>query len=175
MKKFICSTVLGLAALIALSAPSQAAVIRFIVPLDFSQEVINSAGQPGGTGTATLFIDDVTNSVSGSATFSGVTQPLSGFHIHSGIAGAIGGVVVNLQPILSGGTVTDADLANVLANPAGHYVNAHNVDAPNGAVRGQMNAAQAVVVPEAGTLPLAASALAVLGSVGVVARRRKAA
>ena len=172
MKRFAPFAALCAAALVC--APAQAALIRFTVPLEAGQEVLPATGQPGGAGVATLFIDNIANTVFGSVSFNtSVTTPLSGFHIHEAVAGVNGGIVVRLESILLGETVTDVDLARIVANPSGFYVNAHNTPHPNGAVRGQMNASQAVIVPEAGTLSLVLGAASVLGA--VVVRRRKAA
>ncbi|MBC8143780.1 MAG: CHRD domain-containing protein [Armatimonadetes bacterium] len=170
MKKLVLFIALGIATLASSSA--QAAIIRFIVPMDATQEV-GMAGETGGAGTATLFINDATNTVTGSlVTNANVTTPLTLFHIHQGATGVNGGVVVDLFAILSGGSVTDPDLANVLANPANFYTNAHNNASPGGTIRGQMNPSQAVVVPEAGSLALLVPALGVIGT--FVVRRKTA-
>ncbi len=175
MKKLVLFVAFGIAALASSSA--QAAVIRFIVPMDALQEVngsgVGNQGEPGGVGSATLFINDVTNTVTGSFTpGANVTTPITGFHIHQAVVGLNGGIVVDMVPLLTGGSVTDADLASVLATPANFYVNAHNAARPGGTVRGQMNAAQAVTVPEAGTSLLIGAA----GMLGLVmVRRRKTA
>ena len=68
-------------------------------------------------------------------------------HIHTGKKGVAGDVLVALiaAPTTkkrSTGCVTveniSAVLAQIRANPRGFYVNVHNADYPNGAVRGQL-------------------------------------
>lgn len=73
-------------------------------------------------------------------------------HIHPGVAGATGGIIVNTGLVpgevsLSGGSGTivknnvglSVDVANqIIANPAGFYFNVHSQLNPPGAVRGQL-------------------------------------
>ena len=71
-------------------------------------------------------------------------------HIHRGIAGVNGGIVVDLfdGPATNRRLFTQfdtgtlrppfADPAEICANPAGFYVNYHTTDFPGGAVRGQL-------------------------------------
>ena len=65
-------------------------------------------------------------------------------HIHTGAAGAAGGVVVDFAPTFTGGVATGsvttsaATAAAILANPQGHYFNVHNAEFTAGAVRGQL-------------------------------------
>lgn len=65
-------------------------------------------------------------------------------HIHRGASGVSGPVVVGLTGTFSGGgligevTVDQALINEILANPAGFYVNVHNADFPGGAIRGQL-------------------------------------
>ena len=66
-------------------------------------------------------------------------------HIHTGAAGVAGGVVVPLDVnTLTNGTATiTQELANQInANPSGFYVNVHNAEFPNGAIRGQLARAE---------------------------------
>jgi len=66
-------------------------------------------------------------------------------HIHTGAAGVAGGVVVPLDVnTLTNGTADiTQDLANQInANPSGFYVNVHNAEFPNGAIRGQLTRAE---------------------------------
>lgn len=72
-------------------------------------------------------------------------------HIHEGVAGANGGVVINSglaagQLTLTGGGATFSNTATadaalitrIMANPAGFYVNFHSTAHPAGVIRGQL-------------------------------------
>jgi hypothetical protein len=151
------------AAALALLLPlqAQATIFQFTVPLLGSNEVAPNVGDPDGTGTAILTIDDSTApfpTISWSITVENILLPPSAAHIHMGAAGTNGPVRVDFSAQLIGGPIQDADLVGVLADPAGWYVNVHNTDHPGGAVRGQ--------VPEPTTALLRAGGLLLL------ARRR---
>lgn len=78
----------------------------------------------------------------------------SAAHIHRGAAGVAGPVVANLGAPADGNAadcLTEGEtgkfpgdppgiVAEILANPAGFYVNVHNAEYPGGAVRGQLGA-----------------------------------
>jgi hypothetical protein len=69
-------------------------------------------------------------------------------HIHQGAKGASGPVVVDLMPAFNPGEAayasqtcveTTADIAaQLIADPAGYYVNIHTAEHPDGAMRGQL-------------------------------------
>lgn len=141
---------------------SRADIHTYMFDLDGSQEV--GAGDPDGFGTALIMIDDVNLTIDWDITVSNIELPLTGAHIHAGAAGANGGVIVNFGGQLSGSGLADPDLAAVLANPTGHYVNLHNSEFGSGAIRGQFTEA----IPEPGTFGLLALAGCALGL-----RRRK--
>ena len=69
---------------------------------------------------------------------------VTGAHIHTGAAGVNGSVAVPLDPTkigVSGKTCVPVDakvLADIAANPAIYYFNAHTAKYPGGAVRGQL-------------------------------------
>ncbi len=82
-------------------------------------------------------------------------EPGMAAHIHKGAAGENGPVVANLArpfdgdaadcltegEILPNGAAafpTGEKVADILANPAGYYVNVHNPEYPGGAIRGQL-------------------------------------
>jgi hypothetical protein len=101
-------------------------------------------GDPNGTGTATIRLNQGRGKVCFVLTVSNITLPATGAHIHVGTAGTSGDVVVPLTPPdatgMSGGCV-DASKATIRAirkNPANYYVNVHTSDFPAGAIRGQL-------------------------------------
>jgi hypothetical protein len=134
-------TVAALVALVmTLVGPAQAAPRRpdFVVPLSGANEV--GGGDPDGSGVARVDF-----SSSGEVCFdirvSAVDDVILA-HIHSGVAGTNGPVVVDFDFPTNGfdGCVT-ADpnvLRAIRRNPAAYYVNVHSVEFPGGAVRGQL-------------------------------------
>ena len=64
-------------------------------------------------------------------------------HIHAGASGQTGEVKVTFDPPASGkskGCVSAASdlIKDIVQNPTNYYVNVHNAEFPNGAVRGQL-------------------------------------
>lgn len=152
----IISIVLGLATGV------NAVPTRFLVPMDGLQE-IPGPGDPDGTGTAFLAIDPDILTIDWDITVSNIDFPLTGAHIHEAPAGVEGPIVVDFSSQLTGTGLMDADLAAVLANPTGYYVNVHNEFFRAGAIRGQLGAP--IPVPSA-------LGLAVVGLVSLRLRRR---
>ena len=118
------------------------------------------AGDPDGSGTATITIDTATREVCWDITVTGIL-PSTASHIHVGAAGVSGDVVVPLDTNGFDGTTTgcftvDAatDLAAILANPAGYYVNIHTADFPAGALRGQLATVPNTALPRPSGSPL---------------------
>ncbi|WP_119460506.1 CHRD domain-containing protein [Rhodospirillaceae bacterium SYSU D60014] len=151
------------------SVPGQAALITLETTLDGFQEV-DPEGNPAqgdldGFGTAVLVIDDADLTIDWDLTFGNIVLPLIGAHIHQAPAGVVGPIVVDFMAQPSGSNLSDPDLANVLANPTGFYVNLHNDPFPAGAIRGQLpQPPQVIPEPAAvGLLGVAMVALAMLG------------
>ena len=170
MKRF--ALVLVLVALVAPAAYAQ----NFFANLSGANEV--PPADPDGTGTA--FISIVGTTVNYSITANLIDAPTAQ-HIHSGVAGVNGPIVVNLPGVwvgsgqgpwtLNGSTTTDAGTAaSIIANPAAFYVNVHNGTFPGGAVRGQL-AATTADIPTASTLALFALG-AMLAVAGLFVMRR---
>ncbi|HEY8180555.1 MAG TPA: CHRD domain-containing protein, partial [Candidatus Limnocylindria bacterium] len=112
--------------------------------IGFSADLANGgAGDADGTGTAAITIDPDTGQVCWDLTVQGI-QPVTASHIHVGAEGESGDVVVPLDVDGFDGSssdcvdASDADLAAIVANPAGYYVNIHTADFPAGAIRGQL-------------------------------------
>lgn len=153
---------LALAAVLAFSPAAFAATLTFVVPLDGQQEVdaggTPGQGDPDGAGTATLMIDDATNTISWNISVQNL-DPVIAAHIHVGSAGTNGAPVVDFSGELTGSGLVDADLAAVLANPTGYYVNVHTTTFEAGAIRGQLGQP----VPEPVSLALLVASAAALG------------
>jgi hypothetical protein len=151
-----------LAALLGLSLPAGAAVLQFTAILNGQNETNGSGtfglGDLDGSGVATLLIDDVANTIDWNIVANDIVMPLTGAHIHQGDSGVNGSVVVNFNSALAGSGLFDADLAAVIANPGGFYVNLHNADFPAGAIRGQIAA-----IPEPAAAGLMLAGLALVG------------
>jgi hypothetical protein len=100
-------------------------------------------GDPDGSGLAHVDIFADESRVCWFMEVSGIATATAA-HIHRGAAGTAGDVVVTLEPPADGssdGCVEDvpADVIEAILNdPSGHYVNVHNADFPDGALRGQL-------------------------------------
>jgi hypothetical protein len=136
----------------AAGAGSNAARDRFVNDLSGQNE--NPPTDLDGRGIARIEIDSTTNEVCWRVRIDSTGTPNRG-HIHVGAAGINGGIVVPLFEIAANAAdplhdkletgraegcviATAAVVAQILANPAGYYVNLHNARFPGGAVRCQL-------------------------------------
>ncbi len=150
MKKALIMT------LALLCLPLLASAQSFTTTLSGSAEV-PGPGDADGVGIAVVSIDGTM--IDYTLLVQNIGTPTAA-HIHTGAAGTSGDVVVNLNPSFNGGNATgtvSADPAvidQILANPAGFYVNVHNAEFPNGAIRGQLGPAgsTALYVPIVGNV-----------------------
>jgi len=101
-------------------------------------------GDPDGSGTATIRLQLERGEVCFDLTVSNI-GPATAAHIHEGADGVAGPVVVPLDPAPTGGSssgcISDVDAAllqNIAQNPEQYYVNVHNEEFPDGAIRGQL-------------------------------------
>jgi len=107
------------------------------------------AGDPAGSGSIDLELNDVTGEVCYNLTTAGLSSAITAGHIHIGNATMNGAVLVNLAITGNGAgcvTATPADVAAILADEAGHYVNIHTTAHPSGAIRGQVAATTATMI-----------------------------
>lgn len=130
----------------------------FFAPLNGGNECDNSVppncrrGDLDGFGGAVIIIA-LPNTVCWGITVDNLTSPPSPMnlaHIHSGVSGLNGPIVVTLSPPVapsagnpgaSSGCTSGVPVATINAirlNPTGFYVNVHNAAFPPGAVRGQL-------------------------------------
>ena len=105
--------------------------------------VVPGPGDTDGSGTATVHVDDDANKVCYKLQVSGITTPTAA-HIHKGLTGTSGPPVVPLATPNGGSSNGCVAVAHDLAkdmddHPKNYYVNVHNDEFPNGALRGQLS------------------------------------
>lgn len=148
--------------ILATAANAWGASATYLVNLNGANEVAPTVGDPNGTATGTISLDDVTGNISYAITYANL-ETLADFHIHgpNGPAGTnqpvwIGfGIATDVPGTLTRTvTLAAADLpkiTQVLANPTNFYLNIHTTPThPGGAVRGQLG----VPIPEPSTIGL---------------------
>ena len=100
-------------------------------------------GDPDGSGTAKLRLNQGQGTICFEITVSNIITPTAA-HIHLGITGISGPVVVSLSApvngVAIGCTTASKDLIKAIRqSPADYYVNVHTSDYPAGALRGQLS------------------------------------
>ena len=99
-------------------------------------------GDPDGTGTAKITADATTNQICYDLTAQAIARPTAA-HLHEGALGVAGPVRVTFDAPTNGRSQACVGVerrlaAAVIADPANFYVNVHNADYPDGAIRGQL-------------------------------------
>ncbi len=113
-------------------------------PIAMTGDTESPAGDPVGTGTATIRLRAGQGQVCFTFDVQNITLPSVGAHIHRGAAGTSGPIVVGLVAPGAAGTsggcvaASRANVAAILAGPAGYYANVHTTDFQAGAIRGQL-------------------------------------
>jgi CHRD domain len=121
-----------------------AADTPYLAKLSGANEV--PPADPDGTGAAAITIHTVSpteTQLCWDLSYSAIAAPTAA-HIHRGAAGASGPPIVTfaLPGATSGNGCIDVDAvlaAEIIATPAGFYVNIHTAEHPNGAIRGQLS------------------------------------
>jgi CHRD domain len=146
-------TVLGtaaMAALLWLGAP--AAAVAQPVSLTANLTGGNEVPPNGSVNTGGTFVtvNTATGEIAWNTTSSIPIGLVAAHHIHSGVAGVNGPVLVNFNGQYTGTvTVPLATAASIAANPSAFYVNLHTTAFPGGELRGQL-----AVLAAAGTVPV---------------------
>lgn len=99
-------------------------------------------GDPDGTGTASITLNHGQGEVCYELTVDKIATA-NAAHIHSGAVDKAGPPIATLTPPAEGSSkgcvALDKDkIKDVIQNPANYYVNVHNAEFPDGAVRGQL-------------------------------------
>ena len=133
--------VLALVAAAAAFSPALAAgPVTMKTALSGAAEV--PAGDPDGTGAATVTIDSAKGQVCYNLSVSGIDKATMA-HIHKGAVGVSGPVAVALDAPATGSSsgckaAPPEVIAAILAAPSDYYVNVHSAAFPSGALRGQL-------------------------------------
>ena len=136
--------------------------------------VESPAGDPVATGTATVRLRAGQGQVCYRVSADNLGGAAVAMHIHKGAAGTAGPVVIPLATPNADGKaagcagVSRALVGQILASPAGYYLNVHTAAFPGGAIRGQLTGTSAadtgtiITLDLKGTSEPAASGSAVL-------------
>ncbi len=105
---------------------------------------LKGTSEPNATGTAVIRVRKDAGLVCYRLHVANVTLPTTAAHIHRGVAGTNGPVVVPFTAPAADGNAkgcAPADPAlidEIIGNPAGFYVNVHTTEHPAGAIRAQL-------------------------------------
>ena len=111
---------------------------------EVTNEGVPNQGDLDGTGSAMITVNPGQGEVCYEISVEDIMLPAIGAHIHEGIAGENGPIVVELVPPdangdSSGCTQVSRELAlAIIQDPENYYVNVHKTDFPDGALRGQL-------------------------------------
>jgi CHRD domain-containing protein len=135
------------AAALAFPADGAARTVTLTAKLSGKKEV-PGPGDPNGRGKAVIRLNAARAKVCYVITYSKINGS-SAAHIHTGAKGVAGDVLVALYGTQTSKSrvkgcafdVPTATIKSIKSNPKGFYVNVHNTDFPNGAIRGQLRKA----------------------------------
>jgi hypothetical protein len=150
---------LALSTVFILVMASSAMAVQTVYNVTFSGAQEVGGGDPNGTATGTLTLDPdpgIYGTISVNLVYSNL-DTLNGFHIHAGNAGVNGGIHIPLTLNTTGGAGTlnytlndgnwgtgghptwlDSQIAAIVANPTGFYLNLHTNEFSGGAIRAQL-------------------------------------
>lgn len=141
--KMLATSLAAAAALIATAALAQPIQggAKFKTTLTGTVEV-PGPGDPDGRGEAEIIVNPGKSQICWVLNVRDM-EPATAAHIHVGLAGISGAVVVGLSPPTDGDSegceTVDRGLADAIRkSPASYYVNVHNATYPGGAIRGQL-------------------------------------
>ena len=112
---------------------------------EVNAEGVPNQGDLDGIGTATITLNYGQGTVCWEITVSGITLPATAAHIHEGAVGVKGPVDVTLSAPDATGfaegctSVSREEIKEIIQHPEEYYVNVHNADFPDGALRGQLS------------------------------------
>ena len=147
MKKFLLAAVVAAVSVLSVaslaSGHTNAKTLKFSASLNVGQEIPHAKGtKAGAIGHFDATLSGTT--LTWTLTFAHLSGPATAAHIHTGVKGKSGPVLISLcGPCSSGakGTATVTAAQVKLMKSGGLYVNVHTAKNPNGEIRGQINTA----------------------------------
>jgi hypothetical protein len=143
---FLLTTAAALAAMLAFAGPALAQTTGdppvTVLQTELSgEEEVPGPGDPDGSGSATIIVIPP-DTICYVLTAENIA-PATAAHIHQAPPGEVGPVVLPLEEPTFGvsGGCTQADptlVSGLQENPENYYVNVHNAEYPEGAIRGQL-------------------------------------
>ena len=138
--------ILGVVALIAAAAAIAAPEDKVEMTSKMSgKQEVPGPGDKDGKGTAELKVNAVKQKVCFTIEYEGLSGTATAGHIHKGAKGDDGNIVVELFTTEQESPVEDCvkvekerTLKKIVKSPADFYVNVHDDEFPEGAIRGQL-------------------------------------
>ena len=155
LRRISTVTLIGITSVLAFGLPAATLQPNPLFGVLLGGHEVSSTGQANtgdkdGIGSVTVTIIPGSSSTAPGKLCYGLTvtkidKPTAA-HIHKGNAGTNGAIVVNLSPPSAGNpgassgcvSVPASTLTQIQNDPSGFYVNVHNSEFPNGAIRGQL-------------------------------------
>jgi hypothetical protein len=141
-RRLLAALVLAMLAALVLAFPASAREARATLEANLTgEQEVPGPGDPDGRGEAEVkvFKAKVCYTLKVKR-----IKPATAAHIHRGVRGEAGPVVVPLKPPTDGSSsgckkISRSLARNLKEHPARYYVNVHNRPYPEGAVRGQLH------------------------------------
>jgi hypothetical protein len=151
-RRLFATLLLAAIAALAIAGPASAAKLggagadqggRQLTTTLTGEQEVPVPGDPDGIGFATVTVNPGQGVLCYELSVSGI-DPATAAHIHEAPVGMVGPVAEELLPPTDGSSsgcveVDRAEAKDILKNPADYYVNVHNDDFPDGALRGQLS------------------------------------
>jgi hypothetical protein len=140
-RRLFAAVVLAMLVVLVLTLPASAAPLATLKANMTGEQEVPGPGDPNGSGDAVIkvFRSRVCYTLEVQR-----IAPATAAHIHVGLRGEAGPVVVPLEPPTDGSSMACTQIPRALSlelreHPNRYYVNVHNDPFPDGAIRGQLH------------------------------------
>jgi hypothetical protein len=138
--RFVRVAAVASMAVLVMAGPAQAQKFDYKGSMN-GPEVVPGPGDPDGTGTFGINIDNASNQLCYDLAWQNIDQP-NAAHIHVGSPNQAGQIMVDLNLPANGPKacipVDSTSVGHMTGGPKAHYVDLHTPSLGEGAIRGQM-------------------------------------